>query len=305
MNIIDETTMERLVFVKSLHREAVQQTNRPMPMASISVLMFHDAVELFLYIAAEELDTKANSNILDSWNNIEQKSGKDLYGHSGIKRMKEARVGLKHFANRPDKRDIESFRAVVESFFDENTPKIFGIDYSDIKLAQLVEFDEAREFLLEAENLAHQHDYEKAMGYLKYAYRQLMSEYRDRSKWDLEYTPFPTFKLGRTRDNDDLERIQEVFNEVEDALMFISLGIDYSRYSRFNHLTPRLVMNQNSDNEFAKYRPHVESYSYAEQPEGAYEYCTDFLIGLALSLQNLDFNFEIEPTPSTKSALDW
>lgn len=302
---IDKTVMERLVFLKSLHQEAIQQSHRQMPLASVSVLTFHDAIELFLYLAAEEVDTKADSNILQCLNNIEQKTGQDLHGYSGIKRLKEARVGLKHFANRPDYRDIESYRIIVDSFFEENTPKIFGFEYSEVKLAQLVMFDEAREFILEAENLADQNEWDKAMGHLAYAHDRLISEYRDRSMFNLDYSPYPIFSVRRGFNDRQSDELQDVFNDISDVLLYVSLGIDYSRYSRFKYLTPSLTGNHDPNNAFGKYQPFLDNYSYDEFPVGSYDFCLDFIIELALSLQNLDFDFDNEPTPSTSSALDW
>lgn len=57
-----------------------------------------------------------------------------------MKRLNKARVQLKHYGTSPSKLDIEAFRATVTNFFDENTPKIFGIDFSSVSLVDLVTY---------------------------------------------------------------------------------------------------------------------------------------------------------------------
>ena len=302
---LNQTMVERLVFVKALHHEGIQQSQRAMPMASISVLTFHDAIELFLYTGAEKLNTKPDSNILSCLNNIEQKTGDDLYGHAGIKRLREGRVGLKHFANRPDEREIESFRVTVQSFFEENTPKIFGIEYSNIVIFEVIKFEEAREYLERASEFWGANQQDKAMGELALAHWKIMSEHRERARLELDYNPYPSFTPFNSPDDSEFQDINEVFQEVSEAMMYISLGIDYSDYARFEHLTPALINNQNSDNIYGRYIPSLDLYDYNDYPEGSYEYCQNFLIELGLSLQNVDFDFETDPEAHVQSPLDW
>lgn len=307
---LDQTTMERLVFVKSLHHEGIEQSRRPMPMAAMSVLTFHDAVELFLYISAEEVDAHASGKIKEYWNDIKQKSGIELFGKPGIARLNRARVGLKHYGNRPDKREIESFRSAVQSFFEENTPKVFDIDYSDVTLAQLVRFDEAQEHIEMADELWGKNKREEAMGDLRLAHKKLLSEHQDRSRWELNYTPLPQFSLSTPLDvSEDVEEsfaeVNDTFEAISDALIYSNFGIDYGKYARFHHLTPQLIANHDLESRFKRDRPYLENYDYSELPEGSFEYCMDFVIELALSLQNSDFDFDSEPTPPTNSGLDW
>lgn len=302
---VNQSMMERLVFVKALHQEGVQQAQRSMPMASMSVLTFHDSIELFLYTGAEQVNTKPDSNILSCFNNIEQKTGDDLYGQAGIKRLREARAGLKHFANRPDEREIESFRVTAQSFFEENTPKIFGIDYSDIEIFQVIKFEEGREYLERASEFWGENKQNKAMGELALAHWKIMSEHRERARLELDYNPYPSFTPLNAPDEEEFKQINEAFQEVSEAMMYISLGIDYSDYARFEYLTPRLKNNQNSDNIYGRYVPSLESYDYNDYPDGSYEYCQNFLIELGLSLQNVDFDFETDPESHIQSVFDW
>jgi hypothetical protein len=296
----DQTKMERLVFVKSLHQEGIEQSRRPMPMASMSVLTFHDAVELFLYLSAEEVDAHTSNNLLDYWNDIKQKSGVELFGKAGIDRLNEARVGLKHYGNRPDEREIESFRSTVQVFFEENTPKIFDIDYNTVSLAHTIKFESSKKHLLKADELRSKDKSEEAMGELKLAHKKLVKEYTQRAMWELEYSPIPKIHISNhspiefedAYDALGIDDINRALEEISESLIYISNGMDYGEYSRFNHLTPRLIHNQDSENRFEKYRPELTNYDTSDLPEGYYEFCKNFLIELSLSLQNSDFDLE-------------
>jgi hypothetical protein len=311
----DQSTMERLVFIKSLHQEGVEQSQRPMPMASMSVLTFHDAVELFLYLSAEEVDAHTSDKLMDYWNDIKQKSGIELFGKAGINRLRQARAGLKHYGNRPDEREIESFRSTVQTFFEENTPKIFDVKYRSVSLAHLIKFEDAKEHILKADEMKSKDKLAEAMGELKLAHEKLMSEYDERALFELEYSILPRFKgtgkpPGELEDRysaSGLDDINRGLEEISDALIYITNGIDYERYSRFNYLTPRLRHNQDSENRFDKYRPSLESYEISDIPEASYEYCMNFVIELALSLQNPDFDLDSKPPSESdsRSVLDF
>ena len=46
-------TMRRLAIVKYLYTQALEQERKGDPLAGLALLPFHDAVELFLQVAAE------------------------------------------------------------------------------------------------------------------------------------------------------------------------------------------------------------------------------------------------------------
>lgn len=305
----EQTEMERLVFIKSLHQEGIEQSNRPMPMASMSVLTFHNAVEIFLYLSAEKVDADPPYSMMSYWDEISEESNIELIGKAGIDRLNEARVGLKHYANRPDEREIESYRSTVQTFFEENTPKIFDISYNSISLARVIKFERAKEHILKANELKSKGQLAEAMGELKLAHRKLIYEYKDRSRWELEYSTLPQFRgaghppteLEDTHSSLGIDKINKALEEISDSLVYISNGISYERYSRFSHLTPRVIHDQDSQSRFDKYRPFLDDYDESDLPDGSYEFCKNFLIELALSLQNSDFDFDSKPEIASNS----
>jgi hypothetical protein len=46
--MLEESIVRRLAFIKYLYAVAIEQSKRPEPLCSASILTFHDAIELFL-----------------------------------------------------------------------------------------------------------------------------------------------------------------------------------------------------------------------------------------------------------------
>ena len=57
---ISHVTLQRLSFAKYLYYNACEQSRSAELLAAASLLMFHDALEMFLQISAEHLDIGSN-----------------------------------------------------------------------------------------------------------------------------------------------------------------------------------------------------------------------------------------------------
>lgn len=288
--------MERLAFVKSVHQSADEQSRKLHPLSSMSVLRYHDAIELYLYIAAEYHDVNQSSKIMDYWNDFKQTVEIDLPHKASIDRLRQARVNLKHYGNRPDERDIESFRTTTRRFLEEATPRVFGIKYTDISLTNLIEFEIVRETIQEAENLYQQNNRGEAMGELSLAHRRLFDEYRERARKELDYDPFPNFRLFSVTKHESLmddfaDSVNQALNNISDVLRYQIIGIDYRRCARFRSLTPTLVYSNEEERER---RPHLESYPSDEVTDSDFEFCVQFLVDVALRLQESELTFEYD-----------
>ncbi len=59
----DLEILRRLSYVKYLFQVAIDQSNKPEPLGSFSILTFHDSVEMFLQLSAEYLGAKRTNDI--------------------------------------------------------------------------------------------------------------------------------------------------------------------------------------------------------------------------------------------------
>jgi hypothetical protein len=57
-NSLPTESMRRLAFIRALYQQGVEQSGQLEPWTAASVLSFHDAVELFMILSAEHLNTR-------------------------------------------------------------------------------------------------------------------------------------------------------------------------------------------------------------------------------------------------------
>ncbi|WAZ20182.1 hypothetical protein STRCI_001281 [Streptomyces cinnabarinus] len=92
------STVQQLALVKHAYQEGVDAGRLVHPLSSTAVLKFHDAVELFLGLAASHLGTNVNPKIdfLEYWGQIKSQSQVALPGKADMDKLNHARIGFKH-----------------------------------------------------------------------------------------------------------------------------------------------------------------------------------------------------------------
>lgn len=145
-------TMRRLAIIKYLYTQGLEQERKGDPLAGLALLPLHDAVELFLQVAAETHQLKLPKTIefMEYWTEF-SKAGQPLQSPQQMRRFNNARVEVKHRGTLPSRQDVEGFRSIVTDFLVEMTPKLFKIDFDSISLSSLVRSDDVRAALQAAE----------------------------------------------------------------------------------------------------------------------------------------------------------
>lgn len=139
---ISQVILKRLSFIKYLYQLGIRQSRQKTPQDSISILMFHDSIELFLQLSTEYLNasTQTNINFMEYWGIINQKlQGQQLSQKNQMNRLNKARVNLKHHGLLLNESDIESFRVNTSDFFSDNCSIVFEINFSEISLIDLID----------------------------------------------------------------------------------------------------------------------------------------------------------------------
>jgi hypothetical protein len=138
---------------------------------------------------------------------------------------------------------IEGFRATTTNFLEENTTKVFGVDFSGISLIDLVKCKSAKESLTNAETLLKQSKLKEALENVAVAFAQLIDDYEDKKKDEFGRSPFlvgkPQYFLHNlamgTRDDFGrfVDEIDGSIKALQEAVKILSLGIQYRKYARF------------------------------------------------------------------------
>jgi len=245
-------TMRRLAFIRYMYGIGVQQSRMPEPLSPVSVLSFHDAVELLLQLAVEHknIQTDKRMEFIKYWDAIP-----NLTQRQGMHRLNESRKGLKHHGTFPSQLDIESHRGTATSFFEENTPAIFGVDFRSVSLADFVKPAEAAENLKVAERALASGELSKALLNIRLAFDLMLREYEKHEeprsgRPPLAHIDLPSSFFINSRGSDEVQRlnsqmstfvdnVKKAMETIGTSLRILALGLDYRRYSRFQYLVPR------------------------------------------------------------------
>jgi hypothetical protein len=296
--MIIDTTMRRLAFIRYLYTRGVEQSRRPEPLSATSVLTFHDSIELFLQLASEHLNVgAAQPNFMDYWDLLKRKlPGAGLTQKGAMRRLNNSRVALKHHGTLPSKLDIDDFRVASTSFFEQNTPQVFGIDFSSISMATLVKEPLASASLEKADLLLREKDdREAALGLIAVAFRQVADGWEHNKRGALLYSPFffgkrVTSMGSRSMAISDrnvarfVDAVKDSIESMQRAMKILSFGLDYRRYVKFLLLTPGVVGTYEGG-----YTIHERDRDDSPSLEDC-RFCYDFVVESALHLQSFDFD---------------
>jgi hypothetical protein len=294
-----EEALKRLAIVKYLYNTAVEQSVKPEPLCLVSVLTFHDSIELFLELAAEHLDRgKSGADFMAYWDLLAPRVEGGLAQKESCRQLNTARVGLKHSGVLPAKLAVEGFRATATNFFEENTPKIFDIGFSDVSLIGLIQNQKTREKLEDAMKMLRDGKIEDALDRIALAFTFLVDEYESSKKDEFGRSPFffgksltflGSFNLEVKGDfGRFVDRVKESIEALQDAVKILSLGFDYRRYARFRLLTPVVFKFIGGNYEIQR----IQRGSRGIPTPDDVQFCVDFTIESALALQEFDFALE-------------
>lgn len=310
--ILDKAVTRRLAFIRFLFNRAIEESKKSEPLSSMSLLTFHDAIELFFVLSCEHLGvTSANekTHFNEYWSLIAgELKEKRLTQEASIKRLNKGRVAMKHQGILSSKSDVEDFRVSATNFFVENTPIVFDIKFHDVSLAELVQYEKAREYLKEAVRALIENEREDALDNVACAFEQLIRDYESTKIGEFGRSPFffgtdmsflNSFLLGfhrpmagsgfdRGRMGEFVDKVKESLLSLQGAVKILSLGIDYRRYIKFKLLTPYVSLDEHR--EWAINREMRGSKGIPTEED--VQFCIDFVIESAISLQELDFTLE-------------
>ncbi|MEU2607740.1 hypothetical protein [Streptomyces albus] len=247
--------IQQLALIKFMYGGGVEESRRPHPLSATAVLKFHDAVELFLGLAASHLGAGVNPKIdfLEYWGQIKSQTQVVIPGKTGMDKLNHARVGFKHKGLIPAVQTIERCRDEVLKFFTTATPVVFSLDFDDVDMADLVTQPKVTRLLREAQTHADLGDHAHAMAGLSLAFQQLLDHYSDRSSYGPNGTPFafgpPLTRRDLRRDPQRrplsdpelrLDRVTAIAGLTQQAMQVMSLSIDFPGFARFLALVPRV-----------------------------------------------------------------
>ncbi len=287
---LNQTTLSRLSLIKYLFEIGLKQSRLSSPQNSISLLMFHDSIELFLQLCIEFLNvSKSGIGFMTYFKVINQElKGNELSQKSAMNKLNRARVNLKHYGMLSKKSDIETFRVNAKDFFEDNTKLIFYINFSEISMIELVQNNKVRKILKNALNFSKKEQYKEALEHISIGFNILLADY-DHMIFDFEDLNEDDFEGEEIDFSKGITKLNEILEKMQFTLKLSSLNIDNTNYIKFHHLTPALYSGKNI---YGKYSAHWSFVNQKEFNQEQVNFCLDFIIDCALKLQ--EYNSDLK-----------
>lgn len=300
--------VRRIAYIRFLHHLGVEQARLPEPMCSASVLMFHDAAESFLLMAAEHLRAPSIYEFEKYWEALKPQKlagGVDLPVQQGMKRLNGARKQVKHHGGHPSPATIELIKNDTATFLAAATQIVFGIDYDAASMASVIPQAPVRDLAMKADVANSSGDHIGAMVHLADAWAELLFPeargYDDDGPSPFRFGPtirrtLPEYEIAaylrneklqyrNPRRNDDIARqiteVTEVARELQTAARLTAVGIDFAAYQRFQALTPH------RDDYATGRRVYYAPAGYAPTVDDVAS-CLQFLVTAALRLASAE-----------------
>lgn len=291
---LHHTVVQRLSFAKYLYTIAVEQSHLSDIQATASLLTFHDSVEFFLQIAAEQLNAgKGQPNFLDYWDILSPKlQSAELPQKESMRRLNKARVALKHSGTLPARLEIEAFRASATEFFTEACRLIFDLEFFEISLIEYVSDAEVKSHLQNAMEFAKQRAFKEAAQEVAVAYEKLIDTYMSdaassHSRFAYSFGESMQFMSasqlglrgeGLHRVGDFIDATGESIRALQDAVRILALGFNYKKYIKFRSRLPVVMRTAMSRNYISQWMREAEiDLEYID-------YCIMFVVECAIRL---------------------
>lgn len=299
--MVNEVTMQRLSVLRYLYDGAMEESRRSKPFDAISILRFHDSVELFLDLAYDEfgVPAKKTRDFKDYWTELEHHLSGQLAEKRSMDRLNDLRVSFKHHGHLPSTSSIERCRVNVTDFFEENTRLIFGMEFSDISMIYLIQNEDVRKLFAEIDMLIKEEKRWEAIGKISIAFAMLIDNYYEKNETFKHRSLFlfgssmnnvssSSMGLKNNKFDDFVKDVTKSVKALQDATKILSLGLDYQRYIKFRLLTPYVVKYMDGRYEYLLGQPSPDVQPSIEKCR----FCYDFVVAVAIQLQ--DINFELE-----------
>lgn len=283
----------RLAFVRLMLGRAVEESALPAPFSFDSVGRFHDAAEMFLAIAVQELHAVLPKEFIKYWDSLEPHLGRPMQYRAQAERMNKVRVAWKHFGAEPSLTEIERARLTVTGLLEDECEPLFGVAFADVSLAAFIASADARFLVAEAERHWAEGAEADAFYDLADAFDRMIQDAKrskmvsyDRSLYDfgrdMRFLTSFHQNLGFGKQRDFVDGTIKSIESLDQAVMLLALGLDFRRYGRFRSLTPVVSRFVGGGSQAA------EGVRRSPRTTADFEFCRDFVVSSAVHIAQHD-----------------
>lgn len=289
-----EILLRRLSIIKLLFRSGLEQSQQSDSISFLSILSFHDSIEMFLKLACEYKQIKSEKfSFIEYWDHLPHLTLKE-----SMRNLNARRVNLKHKGLVPAVIEVEASKINTIDFFEQNSKSTFGIEFSEISLLNLIKFEKTRNSLKLSQEEINTNNFKESIKNSLIAFDELLKDYKENKIgiWKKNLFNFPDeIRMSRSinsrknenKDNrldDILKMINNKFTHLEKTLEIISLGFDFRKYSKFKLINSSFY--KTSTGEYIFYGSEKEEIHFNYKNSN---FCLDFVLECSLKLQDFDY----------------
>jgi hypothetical protein len=291
-----EILIRRLSIVKLLLRNANMLSQQNELTSFLSILSYHDAIDMYLNVAAEH----QNSTIKK-----EKMFMKDFLGlfpnilhEQSILKLNTNRNNIKHNSTTVGKIEVDSARIAANSFIVDNSKQLFGFEFNEVSLFELISYAEPKKLLIAAQAFLDANNFEDSMLNGIVAFDKLIKQYNANKNGiykvpNFNFTKDVTFRPGEFGRLEGTERhvkstvevIDENFKNISQALEILALGIDYRKYVKLKAISPYRYFYNESNGIITYNTSHGKIWTIEDC-----NFIIDFVIESSLILQDVDYD---------------
>lgn len=301
--------IKRLVYIKHLYRQGIEQSKLPETINYSCILSFHDAIDWFMNLACLKRsisDSKKIELLNANRGNKKQKTMvalmdyfsilPDLQIASEVEKINKLRNALKHDFVLPAKVAIIESISTISVFFETNTKIVFDLNFSDISLTDLLSNSSAKDYLKNAESNIQDGKFESALEDIAKTYHELIKIDDQLFKykwtyWSSNYKKlYPRIKFGSGKQEENFNNLASCVKEIaedvninigriDESIKVLSLGLDYRKYRKLMSLIPSVF--ETSKGLIITSKPQYEK---KELPTNT-QFAWDFVLECGLKIQ--------------------
>jgi hypothetical protein len=292
---LDDINRRKLILSKQLHSHAIVQSEQSQSATFriYAIIGFDLAVETALKAVVGALDPARAP--ADSFQGLIQQADR-LLAHAilpeipqkaNIQFVHSIRNDAQHKGKYPNTDDVSDARTYSRDFLYEVTKGVWDENFADLSLAHIVQKDEFRDYLLEAETALAADDLQGAIEKAAIALARALGKVENAF-----VGRFPSF-LGRFVMLDTFGRPASEFDErdtfrmierMRDTLFYAALGIDYSRHMSYRSIVGRVYFTLDGEAHFDGTKEDLTM----DDAEFVIAYCTETIVQLEEKVGDLD-----------------
>jgi hypothetical protein len=273
----------------------------------MAVIGFDLSVETALRAVISSLDTKDQPEktfeaVVQQANDKLQKSGLPIIpDEANIRYIHSVRNDAQHKAKYPIESDVTDCKIYVKDFLDKLLKQTWGIGFESISLVDLIQNKVARNYLFQAEKALGKSDYESAVRQANTALAWATWNIRQRVfggqvdiSEDLDFSDHEDTVDETLADamNSALEpvknEITRELNNLQEALLSVSVGMNYAQFVRLKLLLPDEVIGFDKNGDASYQRSFFKAKVNEDDAQFALNYCIDAIVQIESQIGDIE-----------------